>query len=77
LQRTRRYFFDLIAQDRIITDAEGHEFAVAEEAKAHALQVVAEIARNTPKEGSDRRGILVRDETGVEIFRVPLSSRPV
>jgi hypothetical protein len=71
----RRYFFDFIDRDRIITDAEGQEFLVPEEAKAHALHVTAELVRSTPNECHERRWILVRNETGVEIFRVPFLSR--
>jgi hypothetical protein len=68
----RRFFFDLIDKGRIITDAEGQEFAVAEEAKAHAVHVAAELGRN--KEG-DESWISVRTDAGMEIFRVPLWSQ--
>jgi hypothetical protein len=70
-----RYFFDLIDMDRIVTDCEGEEFACAEDAKAHALRIAAELARNTPREGNDKRWISIRDEPGVVIFSVSLLSQ--
>jgi hypothetical protein len=70
----QRYFFDLIDSDRIISDAEGQEFAHAEEAKAHALNVAAQLRRRLPKERADGRWISVRNKTGVALFKVPLSS---
>lgn len=70
-----RYFFDFIDKDRTITDVEGQEFANAEEAKAHALHVSIEIARSAPNQCHEKNWISVRSEAGLEIFRVPLSSR--
>jgi hypothetical protein len=68
----RRYFFDLIDKGRTITDADGQDFAVAEEAKAHAVHVAAELVRNKQRRGSWSS---VRTDAGMEIFRVPLWSQ--
>jgi hypothetical protein len=73
----RRYFFDLIGQGRTIADAEGQEFAVADEARAHAVRVAAELGSIKSKERAISVWISVRDETGVAIFRAPVSSPPV
>jgi hypothetical protein len=69
-----RFFFDhVMADGQVIADEDGEEFPIAQDARNHALQVVAELSRNQRSGTLGRSGFLaVIDENGVEVFRVPL-----
>jgi hypothetical protein len=62
-----KFHFDL--RDRLtIWDAQGEEFASANDAIQHAIQVAMEFGRNR----TETSGEIVVREGGQEIYRVPL-----
>jgi hypothetical protein len=67
-----RYFFHAIGQRRVFNDDEGEEFADEADALAHAAVIAREIAED---DSVDVLMIVVVDEDGNEVGRVPTKSR--
>ena len=64
------FFFHLIGA-RIAEDTEGMTFSNSMEARNHARVVAAELAKNN-RDKTQGQAILVVDESGAEVCRVPL-----
>ena len=67
--RAVRYFFHILRNDSIFKDEVGQIFSAVEDAKAQALVVARELAQDTGWEGF---AVLIEDETGTEIARLPI-----
>jgi len=68
-----RYFFNLNDGGKIIPDLEGTALPDHDSARAHAVQVVRELARNREQETKSWR-LAVRDEQGTSCFEVLFAS---
>ncbi len=69
-----RYFFDINDGERATIDAEGSELDSDEAARAEAIGVLPDLARDMLPDG-DRHTFIasVRDEAGRAIFRATLT----
>ncbi|MBM0204437.1 hypothetical protein JNW90_16065 [Micromonospora sp. STR1s_5] len=72
-----RYFFDIDDGDLSTRDDAGVELPGAEQARAQAVSVVPEIARDVLRADTETREITVRvrDAGGAEVYRALLSFR--
>ena|SRR5262245_41255097 len=68
-----RYFFNLNDGRKIIPDPEGTALPDNASARAHASQVVRELARNRERKTKSWR-LVVRDEHGTLCFELPFES---
>jgi hypothetical protein len=67
----QRYFFHL-TNDETLEDELGEEFEFAEAAREHAAAVAFELAKGRPTSDVAGGYISVTDQSGTELFRVPL-----
>jgi hypothetical protein len=68
-----RYFFNLNDGQKIIPDPEGTMLPDHDSARAHAGQVVQELARNRERKTKTWR-LVVRDEKGILCFELPFEA---
>jgi hypothetical protein len=67
-----RFFFHL-AGGRLVEDSEGEELPTVDDAKIHARNVARELAKHA-RAGLTARGfIIVMDDRGHELSRIPIS----
>ncbi|HYZ34148.1 MAG TPA: hypothetical protein VE684_17890 [Crenalkalicoccus sp.] len=69
-----KYFFHAVVKGRVHKDGEGEDLPSAEAAKAQAATIASEIAAGSSK--PEDVSILVVDEDGKEIARIPATSAP-
>ena len=55
--------------------ADGTACPTLADARAHAVKIAGDFAKNRPREGRTGRAICVTDEAGMQLFRVPLRGR--
>jgi hypothetical protein len=55
----------------------GEEFWNIEEARNHAVQIAREMGRNRPKHVNAGQRLLVTDDAGIALHRIPLLLDPV
>jgi Domain of unknown function (DUF6894) len=70
-----RYFFHLTNGTMVgdmVEDVDGESFDLVAEARAHAVRVAQELAQHSSLGG---RSVSVVDESGVVVFRTPVSHR--
>jgi len=67
-----RYFFNL-TDGSAMRDPEGEELSGLESAKATAVQVASDFARNKQRPQTAGVYVCVTDEHGEEVFRAPLA----
>lgn len=67
-----RYFFHLEGLRDVLQDETGEEFLSIEEARAHAVDVAKELARNRRDRVGVGQRLLVTDVRGDALFCVPL-----
>jgi hypothetical protein len=68
-----RYFFHLSSDGRGPADGEqGEEFSGLRQVATEALAIARELAKNRPTGEISGTAVVVTDEAGVEVFRVPL-----
>ena len=68
------YYFHLETGEKRVSDCDGTELKGVSQAIDHATTVALELGRNArPAELNDQQ-IVVIDDSGNEVFRVPLSS---
>jgi hypothetical protein len=70
----RRFFFNYQQPGGRLLDAEGEEFSGLSEAEHHAREVARELARNQNAADLESRAIVVEDEEGKEVARIPLNN---
>jgi hypothetical protein len=68
-----RYFFHFASQGAVFEDAKGESFADLDGALDHALRLVAQL--ETEEAVSLDRAVLVADEKGNEMARLPVEKR--
>jgi hypothetical protein len=66
-----RYFFNL-TNGKTVRDPDGEEFADLDAAKASAIVAARDFARNKLPLAINGVYVSVADESGTEVFRVPL-----
>jgi len=71
LMEMQRYFFHL-TDNTTIRDPDGETCPTVEHAKEIAAQTARDLARNKEPSELDDLAICVTDESGREVFRVPL-----
>jgi hypothetical protein len=69
----KRFFFDLVSEFTA-HDYVGHQCATRKEAKDHARFIAQRIGFEKPRLVESRSYVRVRDETGAEIFEVPVQA---
>lgn len=71
-----RYFFNIRTEDSLLVDEHGDEFADIEQVFEHAKTTVEELELEFPRDAKNARFLLVAlevmDESGAEIFRLPI-----
>lgn len=74
---SRRYYFHIRVEGELILDNEGIELKTDELARKEAIRAAAELMREYPQSGKEIRpqSISVADETGRELFVVPINPR--
>ena len=72
-----RYFFYLEAETGVLRDGMGEEFGNIEGSRNHAVQIAREIGRNRPKHVNAGQRLLVTDDAGITLHRIPLLLDPV
>jgi hypothetical protein len=71
-----RFYFDTYEDDAVFADAFGDEFESFEEARAQAISILPDMARDEIPEGDHREfGCDVRDASGVIVYRARLIFR--
>jgi hypothetical protein len=72
-----RFFFHLEDETGNLRDDMGEEFGNIEEARSHAVEVARELGHNRPQRVMGGQMLLVTDDTGVTLYRIPLLLQPV
>lgn len=67
-----RYYFELDDGKSRLRDEDGEEFSSLPEAANHGRVVAYELARNHAPSRLNGSAVLVLDETGAELARIPL-----
>ena len=71
-----RYFFHLKDGIGVLRDDAGEEFASTQEARSHAVRVARELGRNRPEHVGIGQRLLVTDDAGITLSRIPLLLEP-
>lgn len=71
-----RFYFDLYENNALLADEFGDEFDSFEEARAQAISILPDMARNEIPEGEHQEfGCDVRDASRVVVYRARLTFR--